>query len=127
MRIRLFSGVVAILTATSCIAQPVSPTDWQSAHPVTVVSVTTTASAGTYRVSATVTDAQSSKLLAEPAMLVKPGTPAVFEVGLNPGVALRFTVTVDAKGQSATYRSETLRNGSVESGYAGVLFVERGA
>ena len=60
-------------------------------------------------------------------MLVKPGTPAMFEIGTNPGITLRFTVTVDANGERAAYRSETLRDGKVESGYAGALYIERGA
>ena len=127
MRIPYFSVVVAALAVTLAIAQPVAPIDWQSARPVTAVSVAATARAGTYRVSSTITDAQTSKLLAEPAMLVKPGTPAAFEIGMNPGVTLRFTVTVDASGDRAVYRSETLRDGRIESAYAGALYIEHGA
>lgn len=128
MRTRICSvAVVGILAGNLAIAQSVAPADWQSAHPVTAVAVTATATAGTYRVSATITDAQTSKLLAKPAMIVKTGTPAVFEIGTTPGVTLRFTVTVDANGERAAYRSETLKDGQIESAYTGSLYVERGS
>jgi len=127
MRIQHLAFAFAALVARSAIAQPVAPADWRSAHPVTAVLVAATATAGTFRVTATITDARTSKLLAKPAMLVKPGTPAMFEIGTNPGITLRFTVTVDANGERAAYRSETLRDGKVESGYAGALYIERGA
>ena len=87
------------------------------------MSVTTTRSVGKYLVSAIVTDAKTSKVLASPAILVNAGTPAAFEIGMNPGTVLRFTVTVDANGQMAAYRGETLKNGEVESGHTGELHV----
>jgi hypothetical protein len=97
------------------------------AHPVTAVSVATTATPGVFRVSATITDARTSRVLASPATLIKSGSSAAFQVGMNPGRSLRFTVTVDANGELARYRSETLKDGRVESGYSGTLYVEHGA
>jgi hypothetical protein len=79
-----------------------------------------------FLVSARITDAQTAATLATPAFLAEVGIPASFEIGANPGVSLRFTVTVDASGTSALYRSETLRDGKVQSGYSGVLYVARG-
>lgn len=101
-------------------------TAWAAAHPMAAVSVKTTGRAHVFMVSARITDAQTAAILAAPSFLAKAGVAASFEVGANSGVSLRFSVTVDASGQSALYRIETLKDGKVQSGYSGLLYVGRG-
>ena len=127
---RLTSSIMALslgaVGLSAAVAQSPTTTTWSAAHPMAAVSVKTTSRAHLFLVSARITDAQTAAILATPSFLAKAGVPASFQVGANPGVSLRFSVTVDASGQSALYRSETLKDGAVQSGYSGVLYVGRG-
>lgn len=116
---------MAIATLSVAVAEPPVATAWLSAHPIAAVSVSAGPKAHVFLVSARVTDAQTAAILATPSFLAKAGVPASFEVGANPGVSLRFSVTVDPSGTSALYRSETLEDGTVQSGYSGLLYVGR--
>lgn len=91
---------------------------------MTELSVTQTGDAGVYRFSAVITDLQTTKVLAKPVLLTKVGMPATVELGAQPGVVLRFVVTVANGGHEASYRSEVVRNGKVESAQSGLLSVK---
>ena len=130
---QIFRGALAIIvlmagaaTLSPAVAQSPATTAWAAAHPMATVSVKAAGRAHLFLVSARITDAQTAAILATPAFLAKAGIPASFEIGANPGVSLRFSVTVDTSGRSALYRSETLKDGKVQSGYSGVLYVGRG-
>jgi hypothetical protein len=65
-------------------------------------------------------------VLATPTLFAQALIPATFQIGAAAGVSLRFTVTIDAAGQIASYRSETRQEGQIPSGYAGILHVGHG-
>lgn len=124
MTLGLRLTVLSALMVIPMLAQSADSQAWQAAHPLTSVSVASTDSAGVYRVSVTVVDAQSSQVLANPILMARAGSPSRYQIGFNPGVSIRFTVTVNADGRTATYQSETLRDGQVQSGYIGTLYVQ---
>lgn len=121
--IALFVSVAAL---SPVVAESPATTAWAAAHPMAAVSIKAAGRANLFLVSASITDARTAAILATPSFLAKAGIPASFEVGANPGVSLRFRVTVDTSGRSALYRSETLEDGKVQNGYSGVLYVGRG-
>jgi hypothetical protein len=112
----VFSGPVA--------AQQFNPNDWKEARPVTSIAVNRTVQAGVYRVSAVITDVHTAKVLGKPVLLTKPGVPGTIEMGTQAGVIVRFVVTVDQSGQTAVYRSEVLKGGTVQSGNSGTIAVQ---
>jgi hypothetical protein len=120
MRIPQFVLAAAALLTSSAYA---TSQEWEAARPITTVAVVATKNAGVFKVSVTITDARSQKILATPVLLANTNTPATFQIGSQRGVSLRFTVTVDINGKVAQYRSETLEHGQVQSGYSGVLYV----
>jgi hypothetical protein len=128
---QMIRGTLAIMALSAgaalsaAVAQSAAPAAWTAAHPMTEVSVKATDKAHLFLVSARITDAQTAATLAAPSFVAEAGVPAGFVVGANPGVSLRFSVTVDSSGSSARYRSEILKDGKIQSGYSGVLYVAR--
>lgn len=122
----LIALMIGAATLSTAVAQSAATTAWAAAHPMAAVSVKAAGRTHLFLVSARITDAQTAAILATPSFLAKAGIPASFEVGANPGMSLRFSITVDPSGRSARYRSEILKDGRVQSGYSGVLYVARG-
>ena len=126
MQLKVLICALPALIVASAVAQTSAPADWMAARPLTAVFVDATDTAGVFKVSAVITDAQSAKVLATPTLFAQALIPATFQIGAAAGVSLRFTVTIDAGGQIASYRSETRKEGQIQSGYAGLLHVEHG-
>jgi len=120
-------ATLALSAATFAQAQQSTPTDWAKVKPMTDISVSTTDKAGVYKVSAVITDLTTARVIAKPVLLAAEGQPATVEFGSQQASSYKFVVTVDDKGHTASYRSEQVRAGVVESAQSGTLTVEAGS
>lgn len=121
-----FLATLALSTAALAQAQQPTAPDWASVKPMTSIAVSATDKPGVYKVSAVITDLATEKVVAKPVLLTEAGKRATIEFGARLATVYKFVVTVDDKGQAATYRSELLRAGVVESGQSGTLAIDAG-
>lgn len=114
---------LTLFTTALVRAQQPAPPDWSSVKPMTSIAVSATDKPGIYKVSAVITDLATEKVVAKPVLLTEAGKRATIEFGARQATVYKFVVTVDDKGQAATYRSELVRAGVVESGQSGTLTI----
>jgi len=122
MLIRLLVTMAIIAASAMASAQErFDPNVWESANPATSVSVAPGTKPGEYVVKATVSDLNTSKVLARPMLTTLAGTPATIEIGSQSGVVLKLVVTVAVDGRSASYVGEVRKGGKVESSQSATL------
>lgn len=64
------------------------------------------------------TDLITSAVLANPTILAVAGKPTKVQIGLASGTIIRFTVEVSLDGRNATYVSEILKAGKIDSSHS---------
>jgi hypothetical protein len=105
---------------------PVAPEAWDNARPDVQIAVVHGAVPDTYTVNAIVSDLRTGKVLAEPVLVTRAGTPARAEiggVGSQGTVSVAFAVTVDPSGQTAAYSSEVRHDAKVIASQSATLAV----
>lgn len=124
MLARLLFAVALLANGTLANAQDkFDPKAWEAASPATSVSVVPGDRPGEYVVRATVSDLNTSKVLARPTLVTAVGTPATIEIGSQAGVILKVVVTVAGDGRSASYVGEVHRAGKLESSQSATLSI----
>ena len=117
----LLAVAILVAGATANAQEKFDTVAWESANPATLVSVAPSSTPGQYVVKATVSDLNTSKVLARPTLITEAGKPATIEIGSQGGVVLKVVVNVAVDGRSASYVGEVRRGGKVESSQSATL------
>lgn len=119
MKINSILASVALLACTTTFAQErLDLAAWNASKPAASVSISPSTKAGDYVVKAVFTDLITSAVLARPIMIAAAGKPAKIEIGSESGTIIRFTVEISLDGRNATYVSEILKAGKIDSSHS---------
>jgi hypothetical protein len=119
MKINSLLAAVALLACTTTFAQErLDLAAWNASKTAASVSIFPSTRAGEYVAKAVFKDLITSAVLARPMIIAAAGKPTKIEIGSESGTIIRFTVEVSLDGRNATYISQILKAGKIDSSHS---------